>query len=117
MTRTILIVDDHARFRRSVRALLVAEAFEVVGEAADGQAAITEVDRLHPGIVLLDVQLPDLDGFAVAAELAALPAPPMIILISSRDRGSYEPQLRDARVAGFISKSHLTGAAIRALTG
>lgn len=117
MTRTILIVDDHARFRRSVRSLLVAEAFDVVGEAADGRAAIAEADRLHPEVVLLDVQLPDQDGFAVAAALAAVPSPPMIILISSRDRGSYELQLRDAKVAGFISKSHLTGVAIRALTG
>jgi DNA-binding NarL/FixJ family response regulator len=117
MTRSILIVDDHAGFRRSVRALLLAEAFDVVGEAADGHTAIAEVDRLRPGLVLLDIQLPDLDGFAVASLLAATPDPPMVILISSRDRESYAPQLRDTTAIGFIPKSLLTGATIRALTG
>lgn len=117
MTRTILIVDDHPGFRRAARALLDAEGFEVVGEAGDGRSALGEVDRLRPGVVLLDVQLPDLDGFAVADLIAAAAEAPLVILVSSRDRGSYGPQLDAAAVAGFIPKSGLTGAAIRALIG
>jgi len=115
MTRTILIVDDHPGFRRAARALLTAEGFEVVGEAADGRVAIVEAERLRPGIVLLDIQLPDGDGFAVAEVLAARKQPPAVILISSRDGASYGPQLTAARVSGFLPKSRLTGAAIRAL--
>ncbi|MCY7417778.1 MAG: response regulator transcription factor [Chloroflexi bacterium] len=117
MTHSILIVDDHAGFRRSARALLEAEGFDVVGEAATGRAALVEVERLHPRVVLLDIQLPDLDGFAVVSALAATTRPPVIILISSRDRGSYEPQLATADVLGFIPKSRLSGAAVRELTG
>jgi DNA-binding NarL/FixJ family response regulator len=117
MSRTILIVDDHAGFRRSARALLVAEGFEVVGEAADGRSAVAAVDQLRPGVVLLDVQLPDIDGFTVAAALAAGRDPPTVILISSRHRAAYEPQVSQAEVAGFIAKADLDGAAIRALTG
>jgi CheY-like chemotaxis protein len=76
MRRTVLIVDDHEAFRESATALLEAEGFAVVGEAADGGAAITETERLRPQVVLLDIQLPDIDGFAVAERLSAGPDPP-----------------------------------------
>ncbi len=117
MTQTILIVDDHAGFRRAARATLLADGFEVVGEAADGRDALAAAERLRPAVVLLDIQLPDIDGFQVALGLAALVPPPAVVLISSRDRASYGPQLAVAPVAGFLPKSHLTGAAIRVLTG
>lgn len=117
MTRSILIVDDHPGFRRAARALLDAEGFAVVGEAADGEAAVAETERLRPAIVLLDIQLPDLDGFEVAARLATMAVPPIVVLISSRSRRSYAEQLLGARVAGFIPKGDLTGPALRALVG
>jgi DNA-binding NarL/FixJ family response regulator len=66
VTTTVLIVDDHPSFRASARALLQAEGFEVVGEAEDGARALQAVEELRPDVVLLDVQLPDLDGFEVA---------------------------------------------------
>ena len=75
MRPTVLVVDDHAEFRRSARALLEAEGFAVVGEAAGGREAIAAVRRLRPEIVLLDIQLPDLDGFVVAQRLALGPDP------------------------------------------
>jgi CheY-like chemotaxis protein len=76
MRPTVLIVDDHAAFRASARALLQAEGFDVIGEAANGAAAVEAVAALRPEIVLLDIQLPDLDGLAVAEQLAAAPDPP-----------------------------------------
>ena len=66
----MVIVDDHPGFRSSARALLEAAGFEVVGEAGDGASGLATVDRLRPRIVLLDIQLPDIDGFAVAERLA-----------------------------------------------
>jgi DNA-binding NarL/FixJ family response regulator len=65
MARTVLIVDDHAPFRALARALLQLEDFEVVGEAADALSALDAVRQLRPNVVLLDIQLPDLDGFEV----------------------------------------------------
>jgi PleD family two-component response regulator len=81
---TVLIIDDHAEFRRSAGALLEAEGFAVVAEAADGEEANAAVERVQPQIVLLDVQLPGADGFTVAERLAAGRDPPVVVLISSR---------------------------------
>ena len=73
---TVLIVDDHDGFRDAAESQLEAEGFDVVGTAADGRQALSETARLRPDIVLLDIQLPDLDGLAVAEQLAAAPDPP-----------------------------------------
>jgi DNA-binding NarL/FixJ family response regulator len=111
----VLIVDDHRRFRASARTLLESEGFDVVGEAADGVGALREVASLRPGLVLLDVQLPDRDGFAVAEELASGPSPPQVILISSRSADSYGDRVTTAPVCGFVAKVDLSGAAIARL--
>jgi len=117
MGPTVLIVDDHAAFRASARALLQAEGFEVVGEAADGAEAVQAVTSLRPEIVLLDIQLPDLDGLAVAEQLAAVPDGPTVVLISSRDAAAYGPRLQATPARGFIPKSGLSGEALAALVG
>ena len=76
MAWSVLIVDDHAGFRSGARALLEADGFDVLGEAADGESAVEQARRLRPQVVLLDVQLPGIDGFAVAESLAAEPSGP-----------------------------------------
>ena len=111
MPRTVLIVDDHAGFRRTLRALLEADGFEVVGEAADGWTAISETERLRPRLVLLDIQLPDMDGFEVAARLKHATDPPAIVLTSSRNASAYRRRLARSTL-GFIAKSELSGEAL-----
>lgn len=115
MASTVLIVDDHDGFRRDVRALLTAEGFQVVGEAADGRSAIIEAARLHPRLVLLDVQLPDVDGFEVAVRLAETADPPAVVLISSRGVSAFRRRLEASPARGFLPKSELSGEAIAAL--
>jgi DNA-binding NarL/FixJ family response regulator len=115
--RTVLIVDDHPGFRSAARALLEADGFEVVGEAADGESGLAAAARLRPGLVLLDIQLPDLDGFAVAERLASWQPPPAVVLVSSRDSSAYRRRLADSPALGFITKSDLSGAAVAALVG
>jgi DNA-binding NarL/FixJ family response regulator len=112
---SVLIVDDHRRFRASARALLESEGFMVVGEAADGDDALSQAAELRPGLVLLDVQLPGRDGFAVAESLASDPSPPAVILISSRDAESYGERIERAPVRGFVAKSDLSREAIERL--
>ncbi|HEX9350953.1 MAG TPA: response regulator transcription factor [Gaiellaceae bacterium] len=117
MRKTVLIVDDHDGFRESASALLEAEGFSVVGAAVDGVTALAAVERLRPDVVLLDVQLPDLDGFAVAERLAAAPNPPSVVLISSREAAAYAPRLQAAPARGFLAKRELSGASLAALVG
>jgi len=113
--RTILVVDDHDGFRSFVRALLQADGFDVVGEAWDAVSAIAAAARLDPQLVLLDVQLPDGDGFDVAERLAAQSRPPVVVLVSTRDAASYRRRLECTPARGFITKGELTGAALRRL--
>jgi DNA-binding NarL/FixJ family response regulator len=105
------------RFGPRPGALLEAEGFQVVGEAADGAGAVAAVAILRPAIVLLDIQLPDVDGFAVAQQLATAPGAPAVVLISSRDAATYGPRLQATPARGFIPKSGLSGEALAALTG
>jgi DNA-binding NarL/FixJ family response regulator len=114
---TVPIVDDHGGFRESARALLEAEGFAVVGCAPDGAFALATARRLRPEVVLLDIQLPDLDGFAVAEQLAAVPDPPRVVLISSRDAAAYGPRLGTVPACGFLAKRELSGASLAALVG
>jgi DNA-binding NarL/FixJ family response regulator len=111
----VFIVDDHRDFRTSARALLGSQGFEVIGEAADGDEAIRMIGGVSPDIVLLDVQLPGRDGFAVAEDLAALPEPPKTVLISSADASVYGRRIADTEARGFLAKSMLSGPALAAL--
>jgi len=110
--RTVLIVDDHAAFRSAARGLLEAGGFAVVGEAADGAAALEATADLRPAIVLLDVCLPDLDGFAVAARLVRGDDPPAVVLTSSRDPSTFRRRLAAQPALTFIPKSELSATAL-----
>jgi DNA-binding NarL/FixJ family response regulator len=115
MPRTVLIVDDHAGFRRFARGLLEADGFMVVGEAADGEGALVAADTLRPELVLLDVLLPGIDGFAVAERLAGAAQPPIVVLTSSRAADEFGGRLSRTTARGFIRKDDLTGAALARL--
>ena len=110
-----MIVDDHPSFRAMARLALEADGFVVVGTAPDGASAVTEVLRLVPDIVLLDVGLPDMTGFEVAATLRAAASPTAIVLASSRDQSDFGTLVADSGARGLIEKSLLSGEAIRAL--
>ena len=112
---TVLIVDDHPAFRSLARALLESEGFAVVGEAEDGEAAIAAVAALRPAVVLLDVQLPGLDGFEVAERLAAQADAPAVVLVSTRTAAAYGARLATTPARGFIPKTLLSGAALAEL--
>jgi DNA-binding NarL/FixJ family response regulator len=111
VARSILIVDDYATFRASARSLLEAEGFDVVGEAEDGAGALRLVKELEPEVVLLDVHLPDVDGFEVAERLGELESAPVVILTSSRD--DYRSLVGSSSALAFLRKDELSGAALR----
>jgi len=117
MGTTVVIVDDHAGFRRMARRMLEDAGFDVVGEAADGAEALASVAALGPRLVLLDIQLPDLDGFGVARRLAESGSDVAVILTSSRSASDYGARISRAPAIGFIAKAELSGPAVASMLG
>lgn len=114
MRRTILVVDDDDRFRQWAVAWLRAEGYDIVGEADGSDTALSWVRRLRPEIVLVDVQLPDVDGFELTRLLTAEPHPPTVLLISSRDAPDYG-DISASGARGFVRKDQLTSEVIERL--
>ena len=102
----ILVVDDHAGFRATARRLLESDGWSVVGEAADGAAALLAVADLDPDVVLLDIGLPDASGLELA-DLISAAGRARVVLISSRDRSAYGEALERSHAVGFIAKGDL----------
>jgi len=117
MRTTVVIVDDHAGFRRMARRMLDDAGFDVVGEAVDGESALATVAILRPEMVLLDIQLPDLDGFTVAQLLEEAGTGTAVILTSSRSASDYVSRLAHSSARGFIPKAELSGPALACLLG
>ena len=115
LKETVLIVDDHPSFRATAQLALEAEGFRVVGTAANGESGVSETLRLEPDIVLLDVGLPDITGFEVAARLREAGSPAKIVLASSREGSDFGHLVADSGALGLIEKSVLSGDAVRAL--
>jgi CheY-like chemotaxis protein len=111
----ILIVDDHDGFRTFARGMLEAAGF-TVAEATTGAEATEAARTIRPGLVLLDIQLPDFDGFEVARRLAAAPAgdpAPVVVLTSTREARDYGGRIAASPAAGFLPKDQLSGPALR----
>ena len=115
MAATVLIVDDEADFRLIVRELLELGGFRVVGEAGSRAEAISAARDLRPDVVLLDVQLPDADGFAVSALLTQALDPPRVVLCSIRAAEDYDGCIDRCGAAGFFTKADLSADALRRL--
>jgi len=110
----VLIVDDHRPFRAIARKLLEGAGYVVSGEAADAAEALAAVAADAPDAVLLDIQLPDRDGFSVAAVLTR-DGGPAVVLISSREADDYGRRIEACGARGFIPKSKLSAATFGAL--
>jgi len=113
--RSVLIVDDHAGFRSWARALLEMQGYSVVGEAEDGVSAITLIRAVKPEVVLLDIRLPDIDGFEVTRRLVRQGSEATVVLVSSRDAADYGGQLANSGAQGFIAKADLSATALEAV--
>jgi DNA-binding NarL/FixJ family response regulator len=112
---TILIIDDDPRFRMQAADLLAADGFVVIGQSVDGASGLEAARELRPDFVLVDIGLPDVDGFELARSLAIDGPPPLVVLTSSRDARAYGRRLTKAPSLGFIPKEQISGVAIRSL--
>jgi DNA-binding NarL/FixJ family response regulator len=113
---TIVIVDDDPRFRGIARRLLESEGFDVIGEASDGREALAVTRELEPDILLLDVQLPDIDGLEIATQLSSgVDGRPAIVLTSTRDESDFGPQVEQSGARGFVPKGEISAERITSL--
>lgn len=110
-----MIVDDNGAFRAQARLLLNCDGYEVIGEASNGYSGLEAVRRLRPDAAFVDIQLPDIDGFAVATDLRLARVESAVVLISARDVSDYGRALAGCGARGFIAKAELCGDRLRAL--
>jgi two-component system, NarL family, nitrate/nitrite response regulator NarL len=110
-----LIVDDNGGFRDAARSLLEREEIEVVGVASNSTEARSRVEELRPDVVLVDIQLPDSDGFQLSRELTARPGAPAVVLVSGRPRSDYGRLVERSGARGFIDKAEFSGPRLRAV--
>lgn len=111
----VLIVDDHPGFRAAARAVLENDGYIVIAEADDGTSGIDAATDLRPDVVLLDVQLPDVDGFEVCERIATSGSTAAVILVSGRPAAAFRRRLADSSARGFIAKADLLPGAVGAL--
>jgi DNA-binding NarL/FixJ family response regulator len=101
----ILVVDDQELVRTGFRVVLDAEPdFEVVGEAADGFAALDAANGLRPDIVLMDIRMPNLDGIEATRRIAATDRAPRILILTTFDLDDYVYEALRAGASGFLLK-------------
>jgi DNA-binding NarL/FixJ family response regulator len=106
MTVHVLVVDDQAPFRQAMAAVVDAtEGFALVGEAVSGEESIAACSELRPDLVLMDVNLPGIDGVRATQQLRALPSPPVVLLLSTYDADAGEDLVVQSGAAAYVTKS------------
>ena len=115
LKRTVVIVDDHPDMLATARKVAEAAGLHVVGEAADGLAALAAIEAEAPDVVLLDVRLPGMDGIAVAGNLAQRAARPCVVLMSADDSVAHDERVKQAPVHAVIPKRRLSPRVLREL--
>ena len=102
----VLIVDDQIPFREASHMVVeMTDGFEVVGEADNGEQALAMVDELRPDLVLMDVQMPIMDGIEATRRISALPEAPVVLVMSTHESGDYRGVAEAAGAVRFVPKS------------
>ena len=114
--RSVLVVDDQAPFRSAARAVLRRlEGFEFAGEASSGPEAIDLVDRLHPALVLMDINMPEMTGIEATRRIVSAHPDVVVILCSTYDAADLPPGAADSGAAAYVNKERLAADTIRQL--
>ena len=105
----VLIVDDQTPFREASRMVVeLTDGFEVAGEALDGEEAVTMVKELRPDLVLMDVQMPRLNGIEATRQILELDHPPRVLVMSTHESGDFGDLAVAAGAIAFIAKAQFS---------
>ena len=106
----VLVVDDHEPFREAAAAVIGATpGFAVAGVVGSGEESISAAARHQVDLVLMDVNMPGMDGLTAAARLRELAAPPIVVLVSTYDEEEFSDRLAEVGAAGYLAKSRFGG--------
>ncbi|MEL4358780.1 MULTISPECIES: response regulator transcription factor [unclassified Luteococcus] len=106
VTTTLLLVDDEMLVRAGLKMVLDGnQGISVIGEAADGLAAVQAVEALRPDVVLLDIRMPGMDGIEAVRRISALPQAPAVVMLTAFDTEDFVADALDAGAQGFLLKS------------
>jgi DNA-binding NarL/FixJ family response regulator len=102
----VLIVDDQEPFRLAARMVVeLTDGFEVAGEAETGEDGVTMTADLDPDLVLMDVNLPGIDGLEATRRILATEDPPIVLLLSTYEEEEYAPRAAECGAAAYIPKA------------
>ena len=111
-----MIVDDQAPFRAAMRAVLRRTTeFELVGEAANGSEAISLAEQLHPALVLMDINMPEMNGIEATRTIVSRQPGVVVILCSTYDAGDLPPEVATSGARAYLNKEHLGADTLRRL--
>ena len=114
--RSVLVVDDQAPFRLAARAVLRRlEGFEFAGEASSGPEAIELVASLHPALVLMDINMPEMNGIEATRRIVSVHPEVAVILCSTHDPKDLPAEAAASGAIAYVSKEHLAADTIRDL--
>ncbi len=112
----VLIVDDQAPFRAAMKAVLRRTAeFELVGEAANGNEAVALEEELNPALVLMDINMPELNGIDAARAMVSRHPEVVVILCSTYDASDLPPEVATSGARAYLNKEHLGAETLRQL--
>jgi DNA-binding NarL/FixJ family response regulator len=106
MTVQVLIVDDQEPFRLAARMVVeLTDGFEVVGEAETGEDSVRMAQELRPDLVLMDVNLPGINGLDATRQILSADEPPIVLLLSTYEEAEYAPRAAECGAAAYIPKA------------
>ncbi len=112
----VLVVDDQAPFRSAMKAVLRrTDEFELVGEAANGVEAVAMADELHPVLILMDINMPEMNGIEATRQLVSQHPDVVVILCSTYEAGDLPPEVATSGARAYLNKEHLGADMLRRL--